>query len=146
MSGLAETAVDAARERHPRVELILKALDAPEEVCAPEFAFARFEAKRLERNRDLDVEAGLVNDALRLHQQVHAEIFAASLGDDAVPLNPQRVEKDLESLAPVVERVEHEPDVIVLKDVVALGHCRAHFVRLVNRFESDVEKLRIVAD
>src|SRR6185369_5126462 len=68
MARLAQVAVDAARHRHPRIELVLKTLDATKEMRAPEFSFAGFEAQRFERDCDLDVEAGLMNDALRIHQ------------------------------------------------------------------------------
>src|SRR5689334_10701606 len=146
MSLLTQIAVDAARERHPRIKLVFEALDAAEEVRAPEFSLAGFEAQRLERDRDLDVEASLVNDAFRLHQQIDAEVFAASFGENAVALNAERIEEHFKGLALVVESVEEEADVIVLKDVVALRDRRAHLVGLVGRFESDVEKLGIVTE
>src|SRR6185369_332368 len=146
MARLAQVAVDAARHWHPRIELVLETLDATEEMRAPEFSFAGFEAQRLERDRDLNVEARLMTDALRIHQEIDAEIFATSLGDDAVALNTEWIEKDLEGFALVVERVEHEADVVVIEDVVAFGHGRANLVGLVNGFESDVEELRIEAD
>src|SRR6185369_7461253 len=43
MARLAQIAVDTARHWHPRIELILKTLDATKEMRAPEFAFAGFE-------------------------------------------------------------------------------------------------------
>src|ERR1044072_9202650 len=146
MARLAQVAVDAARHRHPRIELVLKTLDATKEMRAPEVSFARFKAQRLEWNRDLDVETGLMNDALRIHQEIDTEIFATSFGDDAVALDAEWIEKDFERFAFVVERVEHEADVIVVEDVVALGHGRADLVGLVSGFESDVEELRIETD
>ena len=54
MAGLAEITVDTTRERHPRIEFAIEALDATKEMRAPEFSFAGFIAQRLERNRDLD--------------------------------------------------------------------------------------------
>src|SRR6185369_4861362 len=92
------------------------------------------------------VETGLMNDALRLHQQIDAEVFAATFGDDAVALDAEWIKKDFEGFALVVERVEHEADVVVVEDVVALRHRGADFVWLVSGFESDVEKLRIETD
>jgi len=47
---------------------------------------------------------------------------------------------------PVVERVEEDADVVVLGDVVALGHGCAYFARLVNSVEGDVEKFVVVAE
>src|SRR5215213_9876519 len=146
MSGLAQVAINTARERHPRVELIFKSLDTAKEVNAPQLALARLEAKRLERNCYLDIEACFVNDALRLQQQIDAEVFAAAFRDDAVALDSEWIEKDLKGFSFVVESVEHEPDVIVVEDVVALGDGGAHFVGIVCRFESNVEKLRIEPD
>src|SRR6185369_6086047 len=113
---------------------------------APKSSFAGFESQRLERNRDLNFESGFVNDAFGFHQQVDAEVFTASFTDDAVALNAEWIEEDLEGFTFVVERVEHEADVVVLKNVVALRDCRADFVGFVGGFECDVEKLRIEAD
>src|SRR5215218_760230 len=106
MSRLAHVAINAARERHPGIELVLKTFDATKEVSAPQLALARFEAQRLERNCYFDVEAGLVNDAFGFHQQVDAEVFTASFGHDAVALNSEWIEKDFERFSFVVEGVE----------------------------------------
>src|SRR5690349_9128924 len=146
MTRLAQVAIDAARERHPRIKLALKTLDAAEEMHAPEFSLARFEAQRLKRNCDLDVEPSLMHDALRLHQQIDAEVFATTFGEDAVALNAEGIEKDFEGFALVVERVEHYADVVVAEDVVALRDGGADLVRLVSGLESDVEKVRIETD
>src|SRR5687767_12212239 len=115
MSGLTEIAVDAARKRHPRIELVFETLDATEEVRAPKLAFACFKTKRLERDRDLHSVAGLVDDPFRLHQQVDAEVFAAAFSKNAVCLNTERIEESLERFSFVVESVEKEADVIVLE-------------------------------
>src|SRR5205085_6864370 len=80
MSGLTQITVDTARKRHPRIELVFKTFDAAKEMRAPKFAFACLESQRLERDRDLDVETGLVNDTFRFHQQIDAEVFAATFG------------------------------------------------------------------
>src|SRR5205085_3995838 len=143
MSGLTKITVDTARKRHPRVELVFKTFDAAKEMRAPKFAFACLESQRLERDRDLDVETGLVNDAFRFHQQIDAEVFAATFGDNAVALNSERIEEDLKRFALVVEGIEHEADVVVVENVVALRDRGADSIGLVSSFECDVEELRI---
>ncbi len=93
--------------------------------CAPhELPFACFEAKRFERNRNLNVEAGLVNDAFRFHQQVDTEIFAASFCQYAVTLNAEWIEEHFKGFALIVKGIKKEADVVVLKNVVALGYGR----------------------
>ena len=81
-----------------------------------------------------------MDDALRLHQQIDTEVFTTTFRDDAVALNSEWIKKDFEGFAFVVERVEHDADVVVAENVVALRDRRADFVGLVGGFESDVKK------
>src|SRR5215203_1210264 len=113
---------------------------------SPEFSFSGFETKRLERNRNLHVEAALMNDAFRFHQQIDAEVLTASFGEYAVTLNSEWIEEDFKSFSFVVKGVEKKSDVIVLKNIVAFGDSSANFVRLVSRLERNIEKLWIEAE
>src|SRR4030095_7172900 len=87
-----------------------------------------------------------MDHTLRVHQDVNAEIFTAAFGHDAVALNTQRVKEHFKRLALVVESIEHDTDVIVLKDIVALGHRSPDLVRFISSFEGDVEELCVESD
>src|ERR1051326_3833106 len=94
-----------ATNRHPHVELIVEALDAPPEVRAPEFVFARDVAQRLERNGNLDYPAVRGHATFRFHHDVRIEVFAI-IGPASVSLNSERIEIKLVSLAAVIKSIE----------------------------------------
>src|SRR6266550_3565373 len=144
MSSLDEIAVDTAREGHPRIQLAIETLDAAKEVSTPELSFARFVAQRFERNCDLNYISVRANNAFRLQEQVDAEIFPSPLGEYAVTLYAERIEKYLKGPSLIIEGVEVKTHIVVAEDVVAFGDGGSNFVRLIERPESKIEKLRIV--
>ena len=113
------------------LELAVEALNAPEEVRAPKLAFAGFITKRFERNRNLDDVTVFIDCALRFEQQVHTEVFAATFSENSVSLDSERIKKYFKCPPLVVKSVEIETDVVVLENVVALGHRRTNLVWLI---------------
>jgi hypothetical protein len=61
-------------------------------------------------------------------------------------LNAERIEIKFVSLAPIVESVEEDADVIVVEDIVALGDVRAHLVRFIETMKGYVDKLRVTSE
>ncbi len=146
MSGLIEEASAISRDRHPRIGLVIEALDHALEMYAPQHVLPCFVTQRLERNRDLDDVTVFSELAFRLHHDVDAEVFVFSFGVDAVGLDAEGVEEEFVSAALIVESVEEHAHVVVVEDVVTFGECGKHFVGFVVGVETDVEKLGVVTD
>src|SRR5258706_3771623 len=111
---------------------------------APEFVLARDVAKRLKRNRCLDGPSVRGQHALRFHHDIRIEVFILAVGPDAVRLHAKRIEIKLVSFAMVVEGIEKNSDVVIVKNVIAFGYVGAHLVGLVIAVKRDVKKLRII--
>ena len=105
MPVLTEQAGDGAVDGHPRICLVIEALNLSYEMNAPELVFARFIAQRLEGNRDFDSVAIISHNAFRFHHEVKAVVFAIAFREDAVSLHAERIEKHDVSTPSVVEGV-----------------------------------------
>jgi len=119
-------------------------LDAPGELAA-----AAGEADLLERDRDLDGVAVLVDAACRGPDEVERPVLAAG-AVDGVGLHAQRVDAELVGAALVVEGVEEDDDVVVLHegvDRVAVHQVGADLLRLgIMGAEGDVDVVAVVGD
>src|SRR5215510_1167626 len=112
--------------------------DPAKKMGVPQLALARFVAQRFERDGDLDRVAFISHYALRLHDDVYAVILAIIFGEDAVELHAERIEEERVSPSPVVERVQIEADIIIVKNLIAFGYGRAHLSRIVCSAKADV--------
>src|SRR5262245_36363330 len=120
--------------------------DPAKEMRVPQLALARLVSQRFEGDGDLDRVAFIGHDALRFHDDVYAVILAVALGEDTVELYAERIEEERVSAAPVVEGVQVEADVIIVKNLIAFGHGRAHLSRFVRRTKADVQMLLVIAE
>ena len=109
------------------------ALDHPGDVEAPGLRLASGIAETLERDPDLDLVAPVGDPPLRVPGEVgilvgaarnEAADLAGALAPNAVALGPKRVHAEEERPAAIVESVDVEDDVVVVVDVVAVGHGR----------------------
>src|SRR5258706_88855 len=80
----------------------------------------RHVTQRFERNCYFDRPPVGAHYAFRLQHDVRIEIFVI-ISPDTVGLHAQRIEIKFVCLAAVVESVEQDPNVIVVKDVISLG-------------------------
>src|SRR5437588_4715268 len=98
---------------------------------SPQLAFACFITQRLERNGYFDSPAGVREHAFRFHHDDNAEISAAAFSHSSVLLNSQRIPTKHVRAALIVKGIEKNSHVVVAKNLVALGHRRAHLVEFV---------------
>ena len=82
-------------------------------------------AQRLERDRDLSGPALIEALAARLPDRVPVAVHLALVRDQAVEQPAQGVRVEEEGVAPVVERVQHHSEVLVLPEVDVVA---AHLV------------------
>src|SRR5437016_280283 len=108
MSLLGQPTRDVAIDRHPHVELVIKTLDPPPEMGAPELVLARDITQRLERDRGFDGPTVGSHQALRFHHDVRIKILALPISPNAVGLNSQRTEIEFIGLASIIESVEKD--------------------------------------
>src|SRR5215213_6283886 len=146
MSRLREPTVLVAVHWDPHVERIIETLRATPEMYAPQLIFPRDVTQRLKRNRDFDRVAVARDHSLRVHDQIETEVFALAFSPNPIGLDSERVEVKLVSASLIVESVEEDADVIVVPDVVALRDIRAHFRRIVETMECDVEVACVVTE
>ena len=98
-----------------------------------------FVAQRFEGDCNLDCIAVSSQRALRLHNEVRIEVFVEDwILPDAVLLNSEGIEIKLVCFPLVVEGVQQHADVIVVKDIVALGYICPHLRRIVITVKSYV--------
>src|SRR5215212_9944544 len=128
MSRLREPTALVAVHRNPHVERIVQTLGASPEVYSPQLVFAGNIAQRLERDRDFDRVAIACDHSFRLHDQIEAEVFTLSFSPNAVGLHAEWIEVKLVSSPLIVESVEENADVVIVKTM-----------------KCDVEKTRVVA-
>src|SRR5687767_8815743 len=107
---------------------------------APEFSFSCFVSQRLKRNGNFDYVSTLVNEPLRLHNNIDTEIFAASFSQDPVGLDTEGIEKELEGLSLVIKRIQEHAHIVIVENIVALRHSGAHLVHLIKGAKGDVEE------
>jgi len=81
----------------------------------------------------------LSKHAFRFHYDVEAIIFAATFRKSSVSLNAERIEKQKIRLALVVKSVEVNKNIIVVKNVVASGNCRANRVSILFDAKSHIK-------
>src|SRR5688572_6285512 len=113
---------------------------------APLLSFSCFVTDRLERYSNLNNVTVLRDEALRIHEDVDAHVFAAPFRQHAVTLNAERIEEHLERFSLVVKSVEVKPYIIVLPDVVSLRNRRPNLVRFIKRAECDIQEFWIVTN
>src|SRR5882724_10262531 len=106
---------------------------------SPQLAFSRFITERLKRNRDLKSPAIACQNSFGLHHDVDAEVRAGAFGHNSISLHAQRIPAEHIGPALIVEGVEKNSHVVIAKDFVALGHCRADLVRLIVTMKGQVE-------
>ena len=131
-------------------------LDHAGHVEAPALRLAAGVAQALERDPDLDLVALVGDPPLRLPGEVGIQVGAAgdeaadlpgALAPDAVALGAQRVHAEEEGAAAVVEGVDVDDDVVVVVDVVAVGHGGADRGRQpVVGHDAEVDRVRRVPD
>ncbi len=150
------------RLEHPRPgQLMTRGLHHPDDVEAPVLRITRLVAQGLERDPHLDLVApgGLV--ALGFVDVVGAQVERIGAGDGggeevdgrprrvaqrAVGLHAERVHAEDQRLAPVVEGVEQDLDVVVAGDLVAIGERGAHAGRVLVGADAEVDGRRRVPD
>src|SRR6266404_872775 len=106
---------------------------------APLFALTRFIPERLERDRNFQCPAVRRDYSLGLHHDVYAEISPRTLGHDAVLLHSQRIKAEHISAPLVIESVDEYAHVVLAENLIALGYCGAHLIRLVEATKSHIE-------
>ncbi len=117
------------------------------EVRAPALLRLVGEAKARERKRDLHLIAALGHAALRVPDRVEADVLRlAPLRHAQVALNAERVDEELIAGGEIAIRIEHDAEVVVAEDVVALAKRRADLRGVVVGDEGDVEVLVVVRD
>ena len=135
-AGLREKRRLIALGRRPAVFDALVRHD-PRDVNAPVLLRLRLIAQALERNAHFDFVAALGDAALRLEDEVGAEIgrlaaagrprrAARAFGERAIELDAERVDAEHQRLAAVVVGAQKDDDVIVGLDAIAIGERRAH--------------------
>src|SRR6266446_1346751 len=144
MTLLGQPARNVARYWHPHIELVVEALDAAPEMRAPQHTFAGIITNRFKRYRNFNRITVAGQHSLRLEHNVEAKVFISSSIPRAVCLYAKRVEIKLVGFALVVESIEQDADVIIVKDVVSLGNIYAHLVRLVVAMERNIKKSLII--
>src|SRR5688500_5351735 len=105
---------------------------------APLFSFSSFVTDRLERYGNLNNVTVLRDDALRIHEDVDAHVFAAPFRQHAVTLNAERIEEHLERFSLVVKSVEVKPYIIVLPDIVSFRDRRSNLVGFIKCAKCDI--------
>jgi len=99
--------------------LVLGPVDAPH-VHAPERRTAGAVPERLERDRDFYRPAAVEAAHRQVVHGIEVRVDLALVRDLAVPPPADRVDRELDAVPLVVERVEQERDVIALEDVVVV--------------------------
>ena len=128
---LAEERCGAPQRGRPGVG-VPRVLHLADDVDAPALHVGRLVADALEGDVELDLVAVVGEPAPRIEDVVRREVGLAHLhaparpplfplGAVAVLLDAERVDAEEEGLAPVVEGVEEELDVVVALDPVAVG-------------------------
>ena len=113
--------------------------------------FRRRKTQALEWNRHPHHKAAAGHLAPRIPHRVERRIeisihlLARRFGPDRIPLHAQR--RGLEGIGPppVVKRIEHHLDLVVVVNILAHRHARPHFLRIVEAHEHDVEIFLVVA-
>ena len=140
----------------PRV-LVPGPLHLALDVDPPRLRAGAWITQALERDPDLDHVAGAADDALRIELVVGVAVAlvephevagaAGALGLDAVLLDAERVDREEERAAAVVERVEEDRDRVIPVEVVAVGDRGPDRLGLaVGGDDAEVDRLRRVPD
>ncbi len=93
----------------------------PARVEAPDLRASRAVAKRLERDRQLHRPAAFEAADGQIPDRIPVGVELPLVGDLPVPASADRVDRELETVAAIVESVDEERDVIVLEDVVVVA-------------------------
>ena len=149
---LAEAAFNPVRNVGPESVFSVTG-DAAIEDEAPLLMLIRGKAQALERNRHPnykaaagDFSSGIPNGVERGIEVALRLLLARGFGPDGVPLHAQWGRLKGVGATAVVEGVENDFDLIVVVDVFAAGHARAHFAGIIEADEHHVEILLVVTE
>ena len=148
--GLSQPTLHSARHRRPECILVL-AHDAAIQNDSPLLLLAGWKTQALERNCHPRYVSLRSNFAARVPNRIERRIpvphlGAGRFGPDRVPLHSQRSCLERVSASPVVKRVEHNLDVIVIVDIFAARHASANLLRIVEANKHYVEIFLVVTE
>src|SRR6266487_6192233 len=113
---------------------------------APEFVLPRHVAKRLKRHCNFDCVTVLGYHTSGFHNDVETEVFSLTISPNSIGLDSERIEVKLIGFTLIVEGIKKDANVVVIKDVIALGNVRADLIRFVVTVKRDVQKLWVIAE
>src|SRR5262249_19107008 len=124
--------------------LLVAARNEPDQSNAPSLDIIACEPQALERDRKQHNVSIRGQPSLGMPKRVEVEIIVLTLGGYPVRLYSKRVYEKLICPATVVECVKQNSDYIIVEDVLALAHMRAHLTRFVFALDDHVQVLVVI--
>jgi hypothetical protein len=136
-------------------------LHLPHDVDVPALQIRGLVFQALERNANLDFVAGLGQSALGCENEILTEIgrratgkrrrppaveARARLHDRTVHLHAERIHREDVCLSLVVKRAEQNLNVVIGRDLVAVGERGVHGGMALERLHADIQRRRRIPD
>ena len=142
---LIQAAFDSARVLGPECALIVT-LDVPVQQDSPGLRIVGGKTQAAKRDGHLDHEAFLGDLSLGVEDGVEGEIEVLALGPQRVGLYAQGIGKKGIGPAVIVERVQHQFDIVIIKYLFPPRKTGANLVRLtIEADEDDIQVLVVIA-
>ena len=142
---LIQAAFDATGDSRPEGALVVT-LDVPVQQDSPGLRIVRGKPQAAKRNRHPDHEAFFRDLSLGAEDGVEREIKLLAFGPESVCLDSQGIGKKGIGPAVIVERVQHQLDIVIVKHFFPPRKIGANLMRLiVEADEDDVQVLVVIS-
>ena len=116
------------------------------EIGPPDLLLAVGKAQAREWNGQLDLVALIGDPPFAGEDRVEGDVLAAVAGQAEIALNAQGIDEELVSPPQIAVGIQHQTEVVVGEDIVAVAQGDPHLSRIVVGDQGDVEVVVVVGD